>query len=183
MRFRSPKTLFGIAAGTLLAAAASVTLVGTANASPATPACDGPGWHVTGVSVDGAPAFAAGDAGRTYLWHDDGWHLRTTDVTSGPHLYTGTIAASPGATFVGVQKVRLDPGDHLWVDDHQALHYSFVTHSGVDGIDFHVAGCTNPGPQTLAFTMRKDGAADPALIDLGAHKDHPGTDPFTAARG
>ena len=88
-----------------------------AAAAPPDPAaaCDGPGWRVASASVDGAPAgFDAGDAGRTYLWHDDGWHLRTTDVNNAPHLYTGTISASPGATSVDVHKIRLDPANHLW---------------------------------------------------------------------
>ncbi|HEY0814177.1 MAG TPA: hypothetical protein VGE11_12920 [Pseudonocardia sp.] len=184
---RKHRHVIGLAAaGAVLAAAASLTLTGVAAAAPANPsgACDGPGWRVAGASIDGAPAgFDAGDAGRTYLWHDDGWHLRTTDVSNAPHLYTGTISASRGATFVDVHKVRLDPADHLWVDDHQVLHYSFVTHAGLDGIDFHVAGCSDSDQQKLTFELRKNGAGDAALIDLGHGEDHPATDPFTAVRG
>lgn len=181
---RSGRTVIGLAAaGAVLAGAATLAMTGVAAAAPATAACDGQGWHVAGASVDGAPAgFDAGDAGRTYLWHDDGWHLRTTDVSTAPHAYTGTITASPGATFIDVQKVRLDPADRLWVDDHQVLHYSFVTHAGIDGIDFHVAGCSDPSRQRLTFELRKNGAAEPALIDLGHDKDHPAGVPFTATR-
>lgn len=185
---RKRRTVMGLAAaGVVLVGAATLSLTGVAAAAPTSPptaTCDGPGWQVAGASVDGPPAgFDAGDAGRTYLWHDDGWHLRTTDVSSAPHLYTGTIAASPGATFVDVKKIRLDPADRLWVDDHQVLHYSFVTHSGIDGIDFHVAGCNAPNQQKLTFELRKNGVGDPALIDLGHGKDHPAAVPFTATRG
>lgn len=184
---RRHRRVIGLAAaGAVLACAASLAMTGMAAAAPANPssACDGPGWRVAGASVDGAPAgFDAGDAGRTYLWHDDGWHLRTTDANNAAHLYTGTISASPGATFVDVHKIRLDPADHLWVDDHHVLHYSFVTHAGIDGIDFHVAGCSDPNQQKLTFELRKNGAGDPALIDLGHNKDHPAADPFTATRG
>ena len=181
---RTRRTAIGVAAASVvLAGAATLAMTGVAAAAPAN-ACDGPGWQVAGASVDGAPAgFDAGDAGRTYLWHDNGWHLRTTDVTSAAHLYTGTIAASPGAQFVDVHKVRLDPADRLWVDDHQILHYSFVTHAAIDGIDFHVAGCTDANQQRLTFELRKNGAGDPALIALGHTRDHPAADPFTATRG
>ena len=41
------------------------------------------------------PPFSAGDAGRTYLWHNDGWHMRT-DVTDAVHLYTGAITVLRG---------------------------------------------------------------------------------------
>lgn len=175
------RTATGVAA-TVLAAAATVAVAGVAAAAPGP--CDGDGWHVAGASVDGAPAgFDAGDAGRTYVWHDaGGWHLRTTDARPDAHSYTGTIAASPGAAFVGVTRVRVDPADALWVDDHKVLHYSFVTHAGIDGVDFHVTGCPDPAHQKLVFALRKNGAADPGLIDLGRHRDHPGTDPFTATR-
>jgi hypothetical protein len=180
---RRRRTVLGLAtASAVLAGAATLAMTGVAAAAPAA-SCDGQGWHVAGASVDGAPAgFDAGDAGRTYLWHDNGWHLRTTDVNNAPHVYTGTIAASPGATFVDVQKIRLDPADRLWVDDHQVLHYAFVTHAAIDGIDFHVAGCTDPNQQKLTFELRKNGAGDPALVDLGHTKDHPAAVPFTATR-
>jgi hypothetical protein len=174
-----------LAAAAVAAVAATLTLTGVAAADPTTDgACDGSGWQVAGASVEGAPnAFDAGDAGRTYLWHDHGWHLRTTDRDPAAHLYTGTITASPGARFVGVTKVRFDPADRLWVDDHKVLHYAFVTHAGIDGIDFHVAGCATTDRQTLTFALRKNGTAEPALIDLGQHRSHPDSDPFTASRG
>ena len=161
-----------------------------AAAAPPDPAaaCDGPGWRVASASVDGAPAgFDAGDAGRTYLWHDDGWHLRTTDVNNAPHLYTGTISASPGATSVDVHKIRLDPADHLWVDDHQVLHYSFVTHAGIDGIDLarelrltmlrERRGIDEDDdlldPERAADTVHKSAAELDARHDSGCHGPRP----------
>ncbi|MBV9921993.1 MAG: hypothetical protein JOY78_14225 [Pseudonocardia sp.] len=184
---RRHRRVIGLAAaGAALAGAASLALTGAAAAAPvtSTAVCDGPGWQVTSASIDGAPAgLDAGDLGRTYLWHDEGWHLRTTDINNSPHHYTGTISASPGATFLDVHKIRLDPADHLWVDDHQLLHYSFVTHAGIDGIDFRIAGCDHSEQQKLTFELRKNGAGDPSLIDLGHSKDHPATDPFVATRG
>ena len=170
--------------GAALAVAATLSVSGVAAASPGDRACDGTGWQIAGASVDGAPArLDAGDAGRTYVWHDrDGWHLRTTDIHPDAHVYTGTITASTGASFRDVHKVRLDPADRLRAD-HEVLHYSFVTHAGVDGIDFHVAGCRDTDRQTLTFALRKNGAPAPALVDLGDHRAHPDSDPFTATRG
>jgi hypothetical protein len=171
--------------GAALAVAATLSVApGVAAAAPDDGACDGAGWRIADASVDGAPArFDAGDAGRTYVWHDGGgWHLRTTDIHPDAHLYTGTVTASAGASFRDVHKVRLDPADRLWAD-RQVLHYSFVTHAGVDGIDFRVGGCRATDTRTVAFSLRKNGAADPRLIDLGAHRAHPATDPFTVTRG
>jgi hypothetical protein len=121
-----------------LAATAALTTVGVANATPAVAAmstaadmhrCDDGPWKVADASVEGAPAgFEAGEIGRTYVWHDGGgWHPRTTDARPGPHHYSGTIITSPGAKFVDVAKVRLEPGDVLFVHDHQVLHYAFTT--------------------------------------------------------
>jgi hypothetical protein len=168
---RLPALAVAVATGLL-------TLTGTAAAD--TGGCtDGP-WQVAGASVEGRPPnLDAGDLGRTYLWHDgDGWHLRTTDIHPDAHQYTGTVVASPGARFVDVHPVRLDPADRLWVDDHQVLHYSFVTHAGIDGIDFRVTGCD----ASLAFRLRKNGRVGPDLVDLGAERDHPRSDPFVATR-
>jgi hypothetical protein len=129
--------LAGVAT-TGLAAAAALTTVGVANATPAVAAmstaadmhrCDDGPWKVADASVEGAPAgFEAGEIGRSYVWHDGGgWHPRTTDARPGPHHYSGTIITSPGAKFVDVAKVRLEPGDVLFVHDHQVLHYAFTT--------------------------------------------------------
>ena len=203
-RRRGPRRrlLVGVAT-TALATATALTMVGVANAAPATPAtppisaaamsmsttahrCDDGPWRVADASVEGAPAgFDAGDVGRTYVWHDsDGWHLRTTDARPGPHHYSGTITTSPGAKFVDVAKVRLEPGDKLFVDDHQVLHYAFTTFDAIDGVNFRVSACdSDRSHEQLTFALQKnDRGDDPALIDLGVHRTHPGTDPFTAHR-
>lgn len=191
------------AAATGLAAAAALTTVGVANAAPTAPAassaaaisavpaaqlhrCDDGPWKVADASVEGAPAgFAAGDIGRTYLWHDGGgWHLRTTDARPGPHHYSGTITTSPGAKFADVDKVRLEPGNVLFVDNHQVLHYAFTTFDAIDGVNFRVTACDGVrNHEQLIFSVQKNSHGDdPALIDLGEHRTHPGTDPFTAHR-
>ncbi len=199
---RRRRLLVGLAT-TGLAAAAASTMVGVANAAPATPAasstaamsvlaadgthrCDDGPWKVADASVEGAPAgFDAGDIGRTYVWHDGGgWHLRTTDARPGPHHYSGTITTSPGAKFVDVATVRLEPGDVLFVDDHQVLHYAFTTFDAIDGVNFRVTACDGDrNHEQLTFALHKnDHGDDPNLIDLGVHRTHPGTDPFTAHR-
>jgi hypothetical protein len=148
--------------------------------------CDDGKWTGAGVSVQGRPAgFDAGDLGRTYVWHDaNGWHLRTTDAADGPHYYSGTITASPGAHFTDVAKVRLDPGDRLYVDDHNVLHYDFTTYEGIDGVNFRVTACDGDrSHETLGFFLQKQGTDDnPAAIDLGRADHHPTSDPFTVSR-
>ncbi len=185
-RRRAPLLAAGAA---LLAGAATLAVTGVADASTAAPAvpvaacADGP-WHVAGAPVEGRPVdFEHGDPGRTYLWHDGtGWHLRTTDTVPVAHHYTGSVAASSGAAFADVDKVRLDPGDRLWVD-HGTLYYDFTTYTGVDGIDFRVTACDAARTsEQLRFTLRKGGAADAGLVDLGPGRAHPGSDPFTATR-
>lgn len=176
----------------LLATATTLAISGVAAASPTTAtappapdvACaDGP-WQVHRAPIEGAPIdFEHGDPGRTYLWHDGtGWHLRTTDVTAAAHHYTGTVIASPGASFVDVAKIRFEPGDHLWAD-RGVLHYDFTTHAGIDGIDFRVTACNaDRDRERLTFDLRRGGASAAALVDLGEHRAHPDSDPFTATR-
>ncbi|MBA3907143.1 MAG: hypothetical protein H0X35_10745 [Pseudonocardiales bacterium] len=198
-RGRRRMMLVGAAMTGVTAAAA---IVGVANAGPAVltvsdamastssvewaPRCgDGP-WRVAGASVEGAPAgFDAGDVGRTYIGHDGaGWHLRTTDARPGPHHYSGTITASPGASFADVDKVRLDPGDVLFVDDRRVLHYAFTTFDGIDGVNFRVSACDGDRThERLTFALQKNGVRDdPGLIDVGANHTHPVADPFVARR-
>jgi hypothetical protein len=181
---------------TALTAAGVFTVTGVASAAPAGaiapngPAtaqrCDDGPWRGAGASVEGSPAgFDAGDAGRTYVWHDlDGWHLRTTDAHPDPHHYSGTITVSPGARLLDVTKARFEPDDHLWVDDHNTLHYSFTTHEGIDGINFKVSACdADRDRETLGFFLQKNGHNDdPANIVLGAGRNHPSSDPFTVRR-
>lgn len=148
--------------------------------------CDDGKWTGAGVSVQGRPAgFDAGDIGHTYVWHDGtGWHLRTTDAADGPHHYSGTITASPGVHFSDVAKVRFEPDDHLYVDDHDVLHYDFTTYEGIDGINFRVSACDGDrAHETLGFFLQKQGTDDnPAAIDLGRDDHHPASDPFTVTR-
>jgi hypothetical protein len=156
---------------------------GVAQAATAQGCDDGP-WTLGDISVQGRPdQFEPGARGRTFVWHDaDGWHLRSTDATPGPHHYTGTITPSAGATLVDIRPVRLDPQDRFVVEQ-DGLHYSFTTHEGVDGVDFRVTGCHRSAPESLTFTLHKDGHGDdPQLIDVGDKGRHPDTDPFTVRR-
>jgi hypothetical protein len=188
-RSRRTRTAGAICASVLTVTGVVVLgLAATGGAAQAAPA-DGAGcvdepWTLDDVPVQGRPdQFVAGARGRTYVWHDgDGWHLRSTDATSGPHHYTGTITPAPGASLVDIRPVRLDPRDRFVVAQ-DGLHYSFTTHEGVDGVDFRVAGCRRSAPESLTFALQKDGHGDdPQLIDIGDQGRHPGTDPFTVRR-
>ena len=169
----------------LLTGATAVGLVATGGvAQAADRGCvDGP-WSLGDISVQGRPdAFEPGARGRTFVWHDgDDWQLRSTDATSGPHHYTGTITPSAGDAVVDIRGVRLDPADRFVVMG-DGLHYSFTTHQGVDGVDFRVTGCHQPAPESLRFALQKDGHGDdPQLVDIGDRGTHPDTDPFTVRR-
>jgi hypothetical protein len=175
-----------VAAGILSAGGGTALAATEAPSLAAAPQCDDGAWSGAGASVEGTPSqFAAGAAGATYVWHDGaGWHLRTTDATPGPHHYAGTIAASPGAALVGVTKVHLEPGDHIWVDPHQVLHYDFTTFQRVDGIDFHATACdTARTHESLTFALLRGTANEsPADVVLGRDDHHPSSDPFNVTR-
>ena len=127
---------------------------GVAAAAPPDPAaaCDGPGWRVASASVDGAPAgFDAGDAG------DAPTYGTTTAGTCAPPTSTmpptSTPARSPprpARPSSTSTRSGSTPPTTCGVDDHQVLHYSFVTHAGIDGIDF---------ARELRLTMLRDAAA------------------------
>lgn len=177
-----------------LAASGSTTTTATTAAGSASgsstalrPRCDDGAWRgPDGIGVEGRPAgLDPGDRGAAYVWHDgDGWHLRTTDATNTAHHYSGTIAVSPGARVVDVRRLRLESNDHVWVDDHQVLHYDFTTYRGTDGFDFRVTACDHSREhESLRFSMDYDGHEDdPARIDLGAQKQHPRSATFTVTR-
>jgi hypothetical protein len=139
-----------------------------------------------GISLEGMPdRFDPGDRGAVYLWHDaSGWHLRTTDATPGPHLYTGTIAASAGVRFTYFAPVRLERDDHVWVTGDNVLHYSLKTYRGVDGFNFRVSACgLDRSHETLGFSMDYNGHEDDASrINLGDSKRHPDSATFKVSR-
>lgn len=122
--------------------------------------------------------FHAGDAAGVYIWHrsgvDHGWHLETTDpAKSGAHTYTGTVTTD--GSFADVHLVRPESDDSATVDGSGTLTFSFKTFSGIDGVDWRVAGGTQ-----MTFTFYEDGQLLPASqINLGDNSRHPDSDPFT----
>ncbi|HEY4004501.1 MAG TPA: hypothetical protein VGM60_04850 [Pseudonocardia sp.] len=190
-RWPGPHRVLSVALCAALAGGGLLAAGGVASAQPPppapAPACSG-GWSIPGVQIEGAPrGFDAGDAGRTYLWHDGntGWHMRTTDARPGPHHYWGAITTSNAASLADVKKVKVDSGDQLSVSpDKRTLYYSFTTYTGIDGIDFHVSGCNPAYPsQTLTFEMHKNDNDRTDLIDIGPNHAHPAKNPFSATRG
>jgi hypothetical protein len=169
---------------TLAAAQPAAT---TATTIPATPACDDGRWHgPDGINVEGRPdRFDARDTGAAYIWHDaNGWHLRTTDTARGVHHYSGTIGASPGASFSALRPVRNERDDHVWVTGDNVLHYDLTTYRGIDGFDFRVTACAGDREhEALQFSLDYNGREqDLARIKLGDAKQHPPAAPFTVWR-
>jgi hypothetical protein len=155
--------------------------------TPTAPRCDDGDWRGPGgINVDGRPdGLDAGDRGTVYLWHDaSGWHLRTTDVTTTAHSYTGTVALSSGARFTSFATVRLERDDRVWVDGNNILHYAFVTYSGIDGVDFTVSACDGAREhEAMLVTMDINGHEDdPSRIALGDMKQHPPSATFAVTR-
>jgi hypothetical protein len=162
-------------AGAMSLTAATLTSA-QPQAVPATVCGDGPWIGPNGVDVNGQPNFDPGDAGAAYIWHDNGgWHLRTTDVQSVAHHYTGTITVSPDATVTFLNTVKQDPDDHVWITNDKVIHYDLTTYAGVDGIDFGVSSCAgSKAHEALEFALDYNGREqDIARIKLGPGKAHP----------
>ena len=132
-----------------------------------------------------APAFAArpdgfhaGDPSGVYVWHragvDHGWHLETTDPKGGGvHTYTGTLTTD--GKFTDVHLVQAEKDDSASIDGNGNLVYSFVTASGIDGVDFR-----DPGGSQVTFNLSIDGQPMPTTeINLGDTAHHPASNPFT----
>jgi hypothetical protein len=184
IRLLVPMAVLGFSAAACAGQTAQLSVTPAAGvvAAVAGATCDAGAWQTGGISVEGRPdRFDAGDRGATYLWHDSsGWHLRTTDQTDKAHVYSGRIALSAGG-FTGVQGVSLERGDRYQVDGRN-LYYRFVTYRGVDGLDFHLAGCSPAAPEELAFRLRYDRALDANRVIVGDRGRHPKSDPFTVVR-
>lgn len=178
---------FGITSHSSSAAAPAPAVLTAAQASAANTSCDDGRWHgPDGVSVEGRPDhFDAGDSGAAYLWHDaGGWHLRTTDAARGAHHYTGSITASPGASFTALRLVRDERDDHIWLGAGDVLHYDLTTYRGIDGFDFRVSACAGAREhEALRFDMDYNGREqDAARIRLGEDKQHPPAATFSVWR-
>lgn len=185
-------TLFSVGAGAgfvsnsvTIAAAAPAAQVVSDGARGAN--CDdGPWKGAGGVNIEGRPeSFDAGDRGAMYVWHDgEGWHLRATDVVPTDHHYSGEIRLSRGASFRDFSTVRLDRQDRVWLTGDNVLHYSFDTHSGIDGIDYRVSACDHGRDhEAMVFNLKYNGSDDDiSRIRLGHEQEHPRSVPFTVHR-
>lgn len=149
---------------TILTSALAALSLGAAMAAPALAA-----------RPDG---FHAGDPTGVYVWHrdgvDHGWHLETTDSKNGGvHTYIGTLTTD--GKFMDVQLLKAEKDDSASIDGNGNLNYSFVTASGIDGLDFR-----DPGGTHITFTVYVDGALiGTNQINLGDNSRHPVTNPFT----
>ena len=117
-----------------------------------------------------------GDQGY-YVWHDDnGLHVYTTDPV-GHHKYTFRISTE--GVFQNVDPVRLDGGDSVTVlDGGHRLEGDFVTHEGIDGVNFNIAGGAG-----MRLALRIDGDLAPGdEIYLGDDFSHPSNNPFVELR-
>jgi hypothetical protein len=128
--------------------------------------------------VEGQPSsFTAGGTDGYYVWHDgNGMHLRTTD-SAGVFTYSGVLHTN--GTFVSVNPVKLEADDKVEVlDGGKTIKFQFVTHTGVDGLDFEVSAGSK-----VRFTLSRDGnQIDPANIFLGTAAVHPHHSSFVLRR-
>jgi hypothetical protein len=128
--------------------------------------------------IEGKPAaLEAGGLDGAYFWHDpDGLHLETTDAQRAGHHYTGTLTTD--GAFTAVQLVRPENDDSFTQPAPGILTFSFVTFSGIDGIQFHIDGGTQ-----VTLDLQLDGHELPVdNIFLGAYSQHPKSNPFTVTR-
>ena len=153
----------------MLAALGATLTMGTILAAPAL------AWS---SDIEGRPdnLRPGGDEGY-YVWHDDnGLHVYTTDPV-GHHKYTFRISTE--GVFQNVDPVRLDGGDSVTVlDGGHRLEGDFVTHEGIDGLNFNIAGGAG-----MRLALRIDGVLAPGdEIYLGDDFSHPSNNPFVELR-
>ncbi|HTE85701.1 MAG TPA: hypothetical protein VK821_13305, partial [Dehalococcoidia bacterium] len=130
--------------------------------------------------IEGRPlSFRTGSRAGAYFWHDNpvGLSLRTTDQIGVHHEYTGTITTD--GTFINISPIQLDPDDSVSLDGSgQILSFDFHTFSGVDGVDFEIAGGTGQ-----ELYIQWDGRDIPvARVYLGRNSVHPLYDPMMFCR-
>lgn len=136
--------------------------------------------HAWADRVQGRPAgFDAHDKGGDYLWHtQDGFHLRVTHRGHDKRVFTGSITAS--APIVGIHTTKLERPDKVWTSaDHKTLHFRFVDHGWIDGVDFRTACATS---LTVANLKTDKTALPRTRVYLGSSKVHPARIPFTVHR-
>jgi hypothetical protein len=130
--------------------------------------------------IEGRPlSFGAGSRAGLYFWHDNpvGLSLRTTDRIGVRHEYSGTITTD--GTIINVTPIQLDPSDSVSLDaGGQTLYFDFHTFSGIDGVDYEIAGGTGQ-----ELYIQWDGSDIPvARVYLGRNSVHPLNDPMVFCR-
>ena len=122
---------------------------------------------------DGKPDINEDSPTGYYIWHDDGFHLRT----HGPHArHDFDAVLRTDGTFENVDPVRLEDGDRVdLLDGGHELAIHFSTFDFTDGVNFTIRDGKH-----LHFNLKLDDthtATD--HIFLGAHGVHPKNNPFT----
>ncbi|MGL5095285.1 MAG: hypothetical protein ACRDD1_06835, partial [Planctomycetia bacterium] len=115
---------------------------------------------------------------RWYVYHDAGWHVRTT-TKSRDLRFVGTIRAV-GGEFKMVEPFKLENTgaavkDHWKLsDDKKTLELDFTTNGQLDGFDFTLS----PKTQSLEFTLDANGKSNPDRIFIGGSASHPSSSTF-----
>ena len=127
-------------------------------------------------ALDGRPTITPDSPTGYYIWHEDGFHIRT----HGPglrHDFVGRLTTD--GVFQNVDTVRLESRDDVVVaDGGHTLIMKFHTYDYEDGVNFTIAG-----GDKLRFSLELDGRlVSPERIFLGAAGAHPPSNPFTIHR-
>jgi hypothetical protein len=169
------RTIAGLLA--LAAVLVGLATAGAGTAAAADPATAGGerGWPAW---IEGRPdELERGGTNGWYFWHDAaGMHVRTTTPSDRNHPFTAVF--STNGRFFDIEKVRLEGRDDIrLLDNGRKLVVKFHTYSGIDGVDFKVAGTT------LRLELREFGRlVPPSHIFAGQHSVHPPSNPFRVVR-
>ncbi len=129
--------------------------------------------------VQGRPTkLDDGSARGWYFWHDaSGLHLDTTTPQDRNHAFEAVLTTA--GTFYDIDKIHLESGDDVQLLDHgHRLVVKFHTYSGIDGVNFHIAG-----GDSVRLRLEEGGhLIDRSNIFVGHFNVHPATDPFTIHR-
>jgi hypothetical protein len=146
--------------------------------------CDAGAWAGR-HDPNGAPSFAAGDAGAVYVWHDGaGWHLRATDARPPDHHYSGAIQLLPPvANVTSLRTVRDERDDRVWIEGTNTVDYDLHTYASVDGFDFTLS-CRDAGRENEALAYRTlfDGQPAADRVRIGPQKTVPASADFAFHR-
>ncbi|HEY7294540.1 MAG TPA: hypothetical protein VH916_05825 [Dehalococcoidia bacterium] len=171
MAIARPALLAGLGVGLALTVTAGPAATETTPSQPAPVSASLLPWE---ARVQGMPqSFEQGGTGGYYFWHDDsGFHLWTTDPEGIDSHYTGTLTTDGAFSNAVLEHPEND--DHFTSDGAGRLTFDLHTHSGIDGLDFSVAGASK-----ITLDLWRDGhriAVD--NIFLGEDSVHPAHNPM-----